>query len=541
MLAQQQAGRSISLDEALRAAVAQSEALRIADAGVMRARGQVAQARSQYLPQVGASFNYTRTLKSQFEALRGGPAPTPPANIPPAPANDTTTYFTPCLRYLAGSNASPADKVLGLETYARCAAGTGFSLDFSKVGFGSENQYQIGLQGSLTLYSGGRVQAQNAAAHAGARGAEVEVASQRAKLALDVTEAYFNAVLADRLVSIAESSLVQTESVLKQTTLARQVGNQSEFDLLRAQVTRDNQMPQLLQSRTNRDLAYLQLKQLLNVKFEEPITLTTTLADEKALVQLTGMDLQPSAGTADTSVERRAPVRQLLEAMRAQESQLHIAKSQYLPTVTLSTQYGRVAFPQSGLPSWSNFLSNWTVSVGATIPLFSGGRIGGDKLVAEAGYRESQAQLDQVKKLAALDARQAIYQLEQADAALAASIGTSEQASKAYAIADVRYREGISTQIELSDSRILLQQAAANRASAVRNLQVARMRIALLKDLPLGAGSSSAGAFGGTGAAGTGTGGAGGGFAAPGRSGGSTQGAPPRAATSAASIQPERN
>jgi outer membrane protein TolC len=62
-------GRQLSLEEALRLAESQSEAVRIAQAGVQRARGLQMQARSQYLPQVGASLTYTRTLASQFEAL----------------------------------------------------------------------------------------------------------------------------------------------------------------------------------------------------------------------------------------------------------------------------------------------------------------------------------------------------------------------------------------------------------------------------------------------------------------------------------------
>jgi outer membrane protein TolC len=49
----------------------------------------------------------------------------------------------------------------------------------------------------------------------------------------------------------------------------------------------------------------------------------------------------------------------------------------------------------------------------------------------------------------------------------------------------VRYREGISTQTDLSQSRLLLEQSLANRAQAARNLAVARVRLALLRDLPL--------------------------------------------------------
>jgi outer membrane protein TolC len=175
--------------------------------------------------------------------------------------------------------------------------------------------------------------------------------------------------------------------------------------------------------------------------------------------------------------------------MRAQQEELRIARSSWLPTVSLSTQYGRVAFPSSGLPDLGNFLTNWTVSLSASLPLYTGGRTKGTAMVAEAALREAEARYEQVREAASLDAQHALALLNQAEAALAASQGTTEQATKAYTIAEVRYREGLSTQVELNDSRLLLQQASANAALAVRNMQVARMRVALLRDLPLGVGT----------------------------------------------------
>ena len=488
--AQAQQGRQLSLDEALRLAESQSEAVRIAQAGVHRARGLQVQARSQYLPQVGASVTYTRTLASQFEALADAGPAAPPPGTPPVPPDDGTTYYSPCTRYLAAAGATEVERLTSLETFAKCSAGTGgLGIDFSKVGFGSKNQYQIGLEGSLSLYSGGRVQAQNRSATANRTAADIELVSQRARLALDITEAYFDAVLADRLVAIAESSLAQSESVLGQTRLARQVGNQSEFELLRAQVTRDNQMPALLQRRTDRDLAYARLKQMLNLPASESVSLSTGLGNEAELVQVARTTTgATSTAEADTNSAARAPVRQLGEALRAQQEELRIARSSWIPTVSLSTQYGRVAFPSSGLPDLSNFLTNWTVSISASVPLFTGGRTRGQTMVAEAAVREAEARYEQVREAASLDAQQAHALLSQAQAALNASKGTSQQASRAYNIAEVRYREGLSTQVELNDSRLLLQQASANDALAVRNLQVARMRVALLRDLPLGVG-----------------------------------------------------
>jgi outer membrane protein TolC len=120
------------------------------------------------------------------------------------------------------------------------------------------------------------------------------------------------------------------------------------------------------------------------------------------------------------------------------------------------------------------------------MPIFTGGRIRGDVMVAQANVDEARARLQQTRELAALDTRNTIERLEAAEATWRASSGTVDQANRAYQIADLRFREGISTELELSDSRILLQQAQANRAVAARDLQNARARLALLKNLPVG-------------------------------------------------------
>src|SRR5258708_18593311 len=57
-----QPAQALTLDEAIRLAARESEALQIARAGVTRASGTQRQARSQYLPQVNSSLAYARTL-----------------------------------------------------------------------------------------------------------------------------------------------------------------------------------------------------------------------------------------------------------------------------------------------------------------------------------------------------------------------------------------------------------------------------------------------------------------------------------------------
>jgi outer membrane protein TolC len=350
------------------------------------------------------------------------------------------------------------------------------------------------------VFSGGRVSGQNLAAEAARRSADVELTSQRAQLALDVTQAYFDAVLADRLVAIADTTLSQTEELLRQTTVARRVGNQSEFELLRATVTRDNQRPVAIARRGDRDIAYLRLKQLLNLPLDAPLTLTTPI-DEPATISrviaasaATGnnanyvanvSDTLAPLAAADTASADRAPVRQSVEAVRAQEGQYRAARADRFPTLSLTSGYQRLFFPTSFLPTLNQYSENWNVGGSLSLSLFSGGRVTGNIEQARANLDEAKARLHQARELAALDTRVALNQLQQAEAAFAASRGTAQQAQRAYSIDQIRYREGISTQTDLTQSRLLLEQATANQAQSARDLAVARARVALLRDLPL--------------------------------------------------------
>jgi outer membrane protein TolC len=466
------AGRALTLQEAIRLANEQSEQIVIASAGVQRARGDQFRARSGRYPQLTGDISYIRTIESEFSAF----ADDDDESAPPA---QTCPAFVPV------PSQPLAQRVDSLDAAVACLSTEDpFANIFTNLPFGRVNQLNGGLSLSQTLFAGGRVRAQNRIANAGLRTAQIDLASAQAQLVLEVTQSYYDATLSDQLLTIAEATMRQADTTLAQVTLARRVGDQPEFELLRARVTRDNQRPVVIQQRAQRDLAHIRLKQLLNLPLDAPLALSTPLEGDGALPIL-----NVTAAESDTAVAARAPVRQAREGLDVTESARTIAQGQRWPNVTLASQYGRVAYPIGGVPTFSQFRTNWTITALAQIPLWTGGRIKGDVMVADADVREARARLQQVRELAALDTRDALEQLQAAEASWLASSGTVEQAVRAYAIGEIRFREGISTQLELNDARILLQQARANRAVAARDLQVARARIALLPDLPLGAGA----------------------------------------------------
>lgn len=417
----------LSLADALNIAAGESETVWVAEAGVMRAMGNERIARSGLFPQVSGSADYTRTLRSQFSGINFG-------------GGDTG----------------------GQET--------------SNLPFGRTNQYSLGLTLSQLLFDGGQTPARNRAAQARRRSADIDVTAAQAQTMLDVTSAYFDALLSDQLVDIARSSLAQTEEVLRQTQVGKDVGAQSEFELLRARVARDNQLPVILERQNERVLAYSRLKQLLNVPLGDEVRLTTGVED-----------LDPRfTAVSDLSPAGRAGVRQAEENVTASRAELAAARGQRLPTVALSSRFAPVAYPESGLPAYRDFREDWTVGLSLSIPILTGGRLRGTELVARGNLSEAQARLQQSAEAAALDAQSSQNDLAAAQSALQSNTGTVEEARRAYSIAQIRFREGISSQIELSDARLQLEQAAVNRARALRNVQVARARLALLRDLPLG-------------------------------------------------------
>jgi outer membrane protein len=479
----------ISLAEAVRIAVTRSEAVQIAQAGIVRARGQVAEARALFFPQLSGTAGYTRTLQTQYSAFNKAFRT---SDTTATAASDLTALCAPHIDSLS----TPGQRQAAFNAAQSCPGATN-GLNFSSVGFGALNQFTLGLNFSQTLFNG-QVLAQNQAVSSPRRSAEIEVRAQRAQVVYDATQAYYDAALADRLVTIADSTLVESDRTFKQAQLGQHVGTQSDFDLLQAQVTRNNQVPIVIQRRSDRDIAYYRLKQLLKLPLDAPLTLTTDVEDSTAApdgLHLASLPTNVGADgvmtttdtvslALDTAVARRSTVREQVETVKEEEALHRVALAERLPTLNLTSQYQRVAYPVA-FPSLADFLTNWNVGVGLSIPIFSGGRIQGDILVAQANLVEAKARLQQTRELAALDARTAIATFRQAEAAWTASVGTVSQATKAYEIAELRYREGISTQTELTDQRIAQQQALANRAQAARNLQVERVRLALIADLPL--------------------------------------------------------
>jgi outer membrane protein TolC len=486
----------LTLEQVLELAEVRSESIAIAQAGVRRAEGDIIRARSGRFPQLSASASYDRALASEFEGI-------------------FESTGAPCDPFAANPAAPLVDRVAEIERAIDCGAiggsffgGDGEGTDdesASDLPFGRENTWRVNLLFSQNVYSGGRLGAQADLAAAGRESATFGVNTARAQLLFDVTQTYYDAALSTRLVDIAQATLGQAEATYQVVQAGFKAGTQPEFELLRARVARDNQAPSIIRQRATREIALLRLKQLLDLPAGAKVELASSLDDASlapppafatrlAAVEAT-FDVKDPADPVIESViptTDRTAVKQVGTIVRLREAALRAARAERMPSVSVNSSYGRVAYPSGLAPGFGDFRTNWTVGASMQVPILTGGRQRGDEMVARADLEQAEVQLRQAAELAALDSRSAWAELVAARAAWQASANTIQQATRAYEIADVRYRAGVSTQLELSDARLLLQQSEVNRAQAARDLQVARARMALLPDLPLGTGGTPA-------------------------------------------------
>lgn len=216
----------LTLEQVLEMAQSRSEAIGIARIGVQRAEGEQIRARSGRFPRLSASASYDRALASEFSGVFRGSSSGPP-----------------CEAFTLNPAAALNDRVAEIERAIDCGAvGSSFfggGGDDVDLPFGRKNTWRLDLVFSQAVYSGGRLRAQSDIAAAGRESAGLARIGTRAQLLFDVTQAFYDVALSERLIQIAEATVAQADATVRQVQASFEAGAQPEFELLRARVARD--------------------------------------------------------------------------------------------------------------------------------------------------------------------------------------------------------------------------------------------------------------------------------------------------------------
>jgi len=341
-----------------------------------------------------------------------------------------------------------------------------------QITIGSSNEHSFGISLEQPLFDRGLGAALRAARHGNAAS---ESLYERAlsDVALLTRVSYYDVLRARARVAVSEGALRLVEARLAQVQLFFDVGTAAEFDLLTAQVAVENERPALIAARNELDLSRNSLKRVTGLPLDAPVVLEDSLAYE------------PVAITLEEATESALRERDDLDAARELEEVadhlVTVERAEAFPTLDLQLDLTRVASSEDFVPEDREFSQSASAALALEIPIFDGRRSQGRVLQARADAVAAEERLRALERDVRLQVMDA-WQSERAAAeGVEATRATVERARRAYDIALVRFRNGLSTQLELDESEQGLVVAESNAAEALylHMVAVARLRHAM--------------------------------------------------------------
>ncbi len=300
-----------------------------------------------------------------------------------------------------------------------------------------------------SIFDGGRTAARVSEAAAGLAAADAQERSARMALIDATTKSYFDlaaafqsAVVADRAVDTAQVHLTDARHLFA-------AGQVPHADVLRAETELANERVQGLSAHNGVAIAQTQLDNVLGAPLDE--THQPTDPFDSGVPDLTLATLTTSAET------NRGDVAAARAAIDAATYAVREARSGRAPHVDLVVADGNVQ--PAVMPGYRN---QFSVGLNALWTLFDNGSNSGNVAAAQAGIDQAKLTLEQLQNDVGLQVRQAYFNLSDAKARVAASQTYVALADENLRLAQVRYRGGVGTLLELQDAE--LRATAARQA-----------------------------------------------------------------------------
>ncbi|MDQ2665006.1 MAG: TolC family protein [Gemmatimonadota bacterium] len=367
--------------------------------------------------------------------------------------------------------------------------------------FNQPNTYTGNLNLAQTVFQGGRLISAKRAADNIRQAARFDEREQRSVVTLQVARSYLQVLFADRIAELQQQNLTLASNRLAQVEQFERAGRAARYDVLRSRVERANIEPLAIQARSDRELALLELKRLLNVPVDQPVALVTK-------VDSTSAALLVAAAADSTAIPDRALIRSAELNAAAKRLGVSVARADFYPAISVFFQSGYQAFPGigQGFPRSSGalttdacpvgsaagrvcqnggFFSDRQAGVNISMPLFDGLRVKSNLDLAQAQSRLADLQLRQQREAVSVDVARARAELRRAGAVFAARQQNSQEADEAFRLATLRFSRGLSTQLEVSDAQVALLTAQSTEARATYDLFLASADVARALGRPI--------------------------------------------------------
>ncbi len=238
------------------------------------------------------------------------------------------------------------------------------------------------------------------------------------------------------------------------------VGQVSEYDFIRSQVSVANAEPNVFNAENSIVLALWQLKALLGIDLDKDIDCVGRLADYE-------VELNAQVEMGDLS--NNSTMKQLDIQTDMLEQALKIKRAANLPTLALSIGYNFVAMDET----MEVFHYQWNpYSVAAfslNIPIFAGGKRRAEINQARIDLESLQLQKENTERQLRTAMMSYYSNMLTNVKQFHASSQTISQAKRGYEIAVKRYEVGGGTLVDVDNSQLAYTQAELSRSTAIFN------------------------------------------------------------------------
>jgi outer membrane protein TolC len=239
-----------------------------------------------------------------------------------------------------------------------------------------------------------------------------------------------------------------------------QQGVVSEFELLRARVENANLEPQILQAESEVVLAKKRLKSFIGMPLRDSIVLVESALDT-SLSELSQLE-----SLVTLALERRSETKASRKLTTITKKAISIAKAEYWPTLDALYAY----HTSSSSDIWKldeNVSKSSTIGLFLNIKIFDGFRRSSEVSYRRADHEKTRIAEDQLVDDVRLEVEQAYDQLVRAKKSLDIQKETIAQAEEGLKIANLRYEQGVGTQLEVLAAQSALTNARNSLAQAL--------------------------------------------------------------------------
>jgi outer membrane protein len=339
---------------------------------------------------------------------------------------------------------------------------TSFGSSFTSLQ-GQDEQRRDSIGITQVLYAGGQIQAAVKASKYLAESQEWRRQAKLNDLEFDVKRAYYGCLLTRAMVRVAEESVTTFQRHLGDAQQMLDVGLVSNFEVLRAKTELGARQADAVAAKNAVRLALVNLHRILALPEDTPVRLLGKIEWEAVEA--------PVEELVNQAQDKRPELIALEKGIAAAQQNVRRARGQYLPQAAAKADWVNIDGGGSMTPE------GWTVSVGAQLDLFDGMRRKHEVGEAKAQKSGLEHQLEDVRRLVELDVRNAYIQMEDAMARIDQEKGTVELGREGRRLAQLRFQEGVGTQLEVLDAELALTNAETLLVKAIHDYAVAHAAI----------------------------------------------------------------